>query len=488
MAISFSFILVNLLCAAVALGIGFVAGAWFLGGKGSQEGTETSTEEKRLEDRLAAERSVMASSRLQDLAHGVATDVGEHNERVGEISASLAQAQQGTAEQQSEGVASALTQIVDANETLQRRLEAAEQQIKAQAEEIQTHESEARTDSLTKIANRRAFDDELSKRFSEWQRKTNPFSLVILDVDHFKKFNDTHGHQAGDEVLRQVAKALEHATRDMDIPCRYGGEEFGVVLPGTCARDAKGLAERIRKGIEDLRIKFEGKTLSVTASVGLAEITAADDAGRLLKRADDALYTSKDAGRNCGHLHDGEKCIPLGGGAAPPATNPQPLPGADTIVTQVLGNLPNRTLFADELRRRVSHCQRSSQELSVLTVELTAYNSLRKNYGDGVAIMTLDSVAQFLQATLREMDLLGRLEDGQFVMMLPDAAREDAELVAERAAAALATCSVPIGDEQLKLETKIGVACLRGDDSAATLMTRAAKAQSEQPLAPVTAG
>ena len=488
MAISLPFILVNLLCAAVALGIGFVAGAWFLGGKAAKDQSENNSDEQGLEDHMAVERSIMASSRLQDLANGVASDVGEHNELVEAINASLNVAKQGSAEEQSAGVTSALTRIVDANESLQRRLEAAEQQIKAQAEEIQTHESEARTDSLTKIANRRAFDDELNKRFSEWQRKANPFSLVILDVDHFKKFNDTHGHQAGDEVLRQVAQALEHATRDMDIPCRYGGEEFGVVLPGTTARDAKGLAERIRKGIEALRINFEGKVLSVTASVGLAEITAEDDPGRLLKRADDALYTSKDAGRNCGHLHDGKKCIPLDGGPATSVSKQNPIACTDNIATQVLGNLPNRTLFADELRRRVSHCQRTSQELSVLTVELSAYSSLRKNYGDTVAILTLDSVAQFLHATLRDMDLLGRLEEGQFVIMLPDASQEDAELVAERAAAALASCSVPVGDGQLKLETEMGVASLRGDDSASTLMTRATQNMLPQISTPVATG
>ena len=114
---------------------------------------------------------------------------------------------------------------------LQNRLAQAEKQIAAQAADLRSYETEARTDSLTGLANRRAFDDEMQRRFAEWQRRRTPFSLMILDIDHFKQFNDSHGHPAGDEVLRNVGKVLVKTARQMDLPCRYGGEEFAVILP-----------------------------------------------------------------------------------------------------------------------------------------------------------------------------------------------------------------------------------------------------------------
>src|SRR6185503_7619557 len=106
-----------------------------------------------------------------------------------------------------------------------------------------------RTDALTGLANRRAFDDELNRRFAEWQRRKTMFSLLILDVDHFKKFNDTHGHQAGDAVLTGVAATLRQTFREMDLVARYGGEEFAAILPVTNLTEALRAAERARAAI-----------------------------------------------------------------------------------------------------------------------------------------------------------------------------------------------------------------------------------------------
>ena len=99
----------------------------------------------------------------------------------------------------------------------------------------------------------------MQRRFAEWQRRQTPFTLMILDIDHFKKFNDSHGHPAGDEVLRNVGKVLVKTARQMDLPCRYGGEEFAAILPSTDIQEARVAAERFRKAIEVGRRQVRGQ-------------------------------------------------------------------------------------------------------------------------------------------------------------------------------------------------------------------------------------
>ena len=171
--------------------------------------------------------------------------------------------------------------------------------------EVRVHELEktASTDALTALNNRAAFDAALQK---EWSRRRgeelpDPLGLIMIDVDHFKKFNDTYGHQAGDDVLRAVGGALKLVVRETDRACRYGGEEFVVVAPYAAGSMLKALGERLRRAIEKLEIVCAGTPRKVTASFGVAALTT-DPGDRkpedLLKRADEALYKSKETGRN----------------------------------------------------------------------------------------------------------------------------------------------------------------------------------------------
>lgn len=470
-----SLVLVNLVFAALALAIGFAAGAWICGAGAStseNESADATKPQKAKEAVLDEERTAMATDRLRDLASAVASDVGEHNESIGRIEASLAGAKDEAGGVSSDIVERALTQITAANEQLQSKLAKAEQQIEAQAEQIKTHESEARTDSLTQLANRRAFDDELKRRLSEWNRQGTPFSLLILDVDHFKKFNDTHGHQAGDEVLRRVAEALTECAREMDLPCRYGGEEFAVVMPATSGEDGCPLAERVRKSVEAMTVPFEGKSLRVTTSCGLAGVGDGDDAASLIKRADDALYASKDAGRNNSHRHTGAECVPITPGLAaeqkstPPAA--EPASAGDTTDA-----FANRTRFMEVLREELRVAQSAAGSLAVMTAELAGYEELASEFGDAIAKLTADSVGQFLQNAIGDRDCLGRLTDGRFIVALPGQSAQEATDVGQRINAALAGCAVPIGDRSLRLETNIGVTAMTAEDSAVSLMQRA---------------
>ena len=176
---------------------------------------------------------------------------------------------------------------------------------------LNAYMSEARTDPLTGLANRRALNQELERRLAQFRRQDTPLSLLLIDVDHFKQFNDNHGHQAGDEMLCMMARALRDAVRDMDLATRYGGEEFAIVLPGTNLHDAKCAAERIRRSVAEIELTFRGTKLRDTVSVGLAQAAEMDAPPSLIRRADDALYAAKEAGRNCSYFHDGQTCVPI---------------------------------------------------------------------------------------------------------------------------------------------------------------------------------
>ncbi|GAB4285057.1 MAG: hypothetical protein Kow0092_39250 [Deferrisomatales bacterium] len=157
----------------------------------------------------------------------------------------------------------------------------------------------ATTDGLTGLANRRVLFERLAQELARSDRYEHPSSLLLLDVDHFKKINDRYGHPAGDAVLRAVARALQEQARETDLVARYGGEEFAVLLPNTDEAGGGNLAERIRARIEALRVTWEDKEIPVRLSVGAA---AAEDGARtvdaLVSRADQALYAAKQGGRN----------------------------------------------------------------------------------------------------------------------------------------------------------------------------------------------
>ncbi|HEX2058785.1 MAG TPA: sensor domain-containing diguanylate cyclase [Actinomycetota bacterium] len=152
----------------------------------------------------------------------------------------------------------------------------------------------ADTDGLTGIANRRFFETALDREISRAKRSGEQLTLVMLDIDHFKQLNDTHGHQVGDQILQEVGSVLSRACRDFDVPARYGGEEFAVLLPGCSTQESFSAAGRLRKVISEM----EG-AVPVTASAGVATFPLhAADAAALVKAADEALYESKRLGRD----------------------------------------------------------------------------------------------------------------------------------------------------------------------------------------------
>jgi diguanylate cyclase (GGDEF)-like protein len=155
-------------------------------------------------------------------------------------------------------------------------------------------------DGLTKAFNKRYFTERLESEYLYAVRHDAPMSLMFLDIDHFKKINDVHGHPAGDHVLIELAKLALGALRNEDIFCRYGGEEFAVVSRGTDLGEAQVLAERVRKVVEEHDFTYEGKHIPVTVSVGVARAPRSGIASpaEFVALADETMYTAKRSGRN----------------------------------------------------------------------------------------------------------------------------------------------------------------------------------------------
>jgi len=200
--------------------------------------------------------------------------------------------------------------IVENNGQLETELMNANSLIELHASQIQCQLDDMLTDPVTVIPNRRACDYELKRRFAEWLRNEVPFSILMFDVDHFKHLNDQFGHQAGDEVLRRIGNLFCDKLRQMDLPARFGGEEFVAIMPETKLREAGRAAERLRLAFDTTMFDIgEGQQVQVNVSIGVAQVDHSDrSTASLIRRADEALYASKGAGRNCTHQHDGTQC------------------------------------------------------------------------------------------------------------------------------------------------------------------------------------
>ncbi len=191
--------------------------------------------------------------------------------------------------------------MADNNQNLNAKLQQSTQQIEVLHKDLENARNESNTDALTGLANRKKFDSFLRKSFEVFDETHSDLCLLMVDIDHFKKFNDTYGHQTGDQILRLVAHTLKSGLKGRDLPARYGGEEFGVVLPGTSSENAFTVGEQIRKAIaaKELIKRSTGENLGrLTVSIGIAQAVPGDRPSSLIGHADKALYKAKETGRN----------------------------------------------------------------------------------------------------------------------------------------------------------------------------------------------
>jgi len=201
-----------------------------------------------------------------------------------------------------------LSHVLEATRTMESRNALLEGRLKASAveidrlkEDVESLRHEAMTDALTGVANRKLFDEEIRMSLAESLDRKVPLSLLMIDIDHFKAFNDTHGHQVGDQVLRFVARILKSCVRGEDLTARYGGEEFAIILRDTELPGGVKAGDNIRNAVSKKSVvnRATGKSLgTITVSIGIAQFEPGESVEDLIERADEALYQAKRNGRN----------------------------------------------------------------------------------------------------------------------------------------------------------------------------------------------
>lgn len=459
---------------------------------------------------ILGRRLTDALGRLQSLAGDMCNHTSQHAEQVVAVEQQLHVAAQGDIEHLHNALLSGMSNIMESNKRLQSQLNEVEVKLEEQARQIESQLVEARIDSLTGIANRRAFDEELLRRLAEWRRRHTPTSLMLIDIDHFKQVNDTQGHPTGDAVLRETARVLSKTMREMDFTARFGGEEFAVILPNTTLADARRAAQRALRAVAAHPFEHEGHEVPLTISIGLSGVMPSDDAASLIRRADEALYLSKAAGRNCGHFHDGANFLALESPrmiedlkasdpsphaeTQPESTNvaaadvplvPSPTKKPATATTQPhivdadedpLTGLPGAPPFSSELRRRVQRARSEDRPLTLLLVDVDHLGELNRTAGSAAGDRVLRKLADILRSTARDCDFAARYHDGQFALALYSVGANEATRTAERIRRALTAAAYETDSKISQATVCCGIAEAGPGDRSVSLLMRASTA------------
>jgi diguanylate cyclase (GGDEF)-like protein len=260
-----------------------------------------------LQARKEIERAQAVAKELESIAHAIRRNLALHESSIAKFKDEVCSLK---AVQDVDGwqkLCAEAEEVLRPTQRLATQLAHAYEEVRQQANHLMSF-TEVRTDPLTGVRNRRALDEAIESLLAMKQRYDQPFSVVIFDIDHFKRINDELGHVAGDRVLRAVAGVLNEGIRQNDVLARYGGEEFVITMPQTGYHAAALVADRLREAMAQSSLA----DVRLTASGGVAEAIDGDDAPSLLGRADQALYHAKTTGRNRVYAHDGENVVPVG--------------------------------------------------------------------------------------------------------------------------------------------------------------------------------
>jgi len=324
-----------------------------------------------------------------------------------------------------------ITQLEEKNDQLEQMLgilKLSRDEIRRQNEELQLL---ATRDSLTDCLNRRSFFEKFETIFATAQRDGHMLACIMADIDMFKAINDRYGHALGDVVIRRVAECLHASLRSTDTICRYGGEEFCIVLPGMCQEEAMQIAERARSNIQQLQITYEpgAAPITVTSSFGVSALEhASDTLVQLIENADKALYRAKNEGRNrvvswnsaalaaqalqpgdhtAGMASQGDATdimYPASHPAVPAASDSNANTLVPTTEYDSVTGLPNRKSFYTGIGAALQTCRNSGQYLAVMILNLDMFKRINNALGYVTGDKLLGTVSQRLLKALRDPD------------------------------------------------------------------------------------
>jgi diguanylate cyclase (GGDEF)-like protein/PAS domain S-box-containing protein len=388
-----------------------------------------------------------------------------------------------------------VTQLEEKNDQLEDMLgmlKKSRDEIRRQNRELQIL---ATRDPLTNCLNRRSFFEKYEALFDAARRGGQTLACIMVDIDLFKSINDRYGHLKGDDIIRMVAQTLQASLRASDVICRYGGEEFCIILPGLNAEQALATAMRARANIEamDLTTVFERSLPQVTASFGITTIDQeVADFAHFIDRADQALYTSKNSGRNRVSLWEG----PTGGMLLAPPTGETGAPAGDTEAACMeqamspandsLSVLYCRKLFHNCIVETIERCRQSHQHFALLMLDLETFGHINDAPGVLIGDELPREITRRLVGSVRSTDAVARLGDSdpknpgfrpngaEFAILLTDL--ECTEFTAQIANRIIDALSEPflINGRELSLACNIGISLYLGYGADADSLLRSA--------------
>lgn len=402
-------------------------------------------------------------SKVSDLTSTVAQDVGRHSHSVQDLSSQLSE----LAQDDASAVEAIICKLLRANEELQGRLERAEETLQDHSRQLDDAVTSARTDSLTGLLNRRALDEELRRCLADFHRRGRSAALMMLDVDHFKQFNDKHGHMAGDQALVHVAETLRTNSRDTDIIARFGGEEFAVVFTAATAAGVRDRAEELRSAIGRRAVILDGCELRITACAGLADVGPEENITEWLKRADSGLYAAKAAGRDCGFLVGQGNLQPLKTRViAPTSDDSRATRSATEAAAELAAEAFADTTFVPSVARRIAEWKRGGATLTVVLARIDGPGSDSTASKSSDRRPSMRTLLQLARECVREMDLVTRWQRDGLAFLLPSTSAADAKGMARRLRTALAGENSRSTDGRAVCTAGIGIAeGIEGNDA-----------------------
>lgn len=395
-----------------------------------------------------------------------------------------------------------LLRLCESFSELMAKQTASEARLSELSVQVELHAKDAHTDALTNVANRRAFDIEMTRQVHDANQTGFPVSLILIDVDHFKRFNDSFGHRAGDAALRGVGQLLRQTMRTRDLVARYGGEEFVVVLPGVRVEEAVLAAERFRRRVEQTPFRCDEISANLSVSCGAAQLLSGEHPGYFVQRADVALYGAKQNGRNCTYWHEGKQLKR--------ATPRDRQSGEEILATELSVNRSTTiekhaakgrfmrraydsgprglgrtnwcecTTFFWWVRQRLAERRYSGTPLSVALIEIDAFEDVLRNHGEPAAELLLRTHRYLLDAKLRSGDVVTEYRGSCVAVAMPNIGTDEATAVLNRLHRESSEVCLPTSRGMLEYTLRSGLSEAVDSDDAASLLARAEEALRQE--------